>query len=399
MKALPLIVSATALVGATYGLARFSYGLFVLAFSREFELTPSLAGVIYSGSFLAYCLAAVVAFRFADRPRWSILLAGITAAGGSAVVAAAWSPVMLAAGILIAGAGAGFASPGLVALVAHHVPVRTADRIQTVVNAGSGIGVAVGGPLALLLSGSWRTAWWLIALIAAVATVLTLLTDRPATGATGRAGASGPTGGAGGADRAAARLTFSGLAPLRTAMAAAVLAGAASAGVWTFGRSHVVESGGLSQTEATVFWVLVGIAGVAGAFSGDAVDRIGLRHSWMTTSALLAGATAAVGFWAGEPVAAFAAGAIFGGTYVALTGILIVWAAHRVPEQASAGTAALFIALAVGQAAGAALLGGLLEVAAAWVVFLVAASIGVLSVFAVAADTTIDERPRSPDLV
>ncbi|GAB3520469.1 MFS transporter [Arthrobacter monumenti] len=393
MKALPLIASGTALVGATYGLARFSYGLFVPAFSSEFELTPSLAGVIYSGSFLAYCLAAVVAFRLADRPRWSILLAGVTAAGGSAVVAAALSPAMLAAGILIAGAGAGFASPGLVALVAHHVPFRAADRIQTVVNAGSGIGVAVGGPLALLLSGNWRTAWWLIALIAAVATTLTLLTDRPATGATVRAGR------ADGVERAAAKLTFSGLAPLRTAMAAAALAGAASAGVWTFGRSHVVESGGLAQTQATVFWVLVGIAGVAGAFSGDAVDRIGLRRSWMTTSALLAGATAAVGFWAGEPVAAFAAGAIFGGTYVALTGILIVWAAHRVPEQAAAGTAALFIALAVGQAAGAALLGGLLEVAAAWVVFLIAALTGVLSAFAVAADAAADERPRSPDLV
>jgi len=49
----PFIISATALIAATYGLSRFGYGLFVPAFNQSFALTPTVTGSISSGSFIS----------------------------------------------------------------------------------------------------------------------------------------------------------------------------------------------------------------------------------------------------------------------------------------------------------------------------------------------------------
>ena len=46
-----LVVSGTALIAATYGLARFGYGLYVPQFTGTFELSSTAAGVISAGSF------------------------------------------------------------------------------------------------------------------------------------------------------------------------------------------------------------------------------------------------------------------------------------------------------------------------------------------------------------
>ncbi|MFC8302982.1 hypothetical protein ACFUCV_04765 [Specibacter sp. NPDC057265] len=43
-------------------------------------------------------------------------------------------------------------------------------------------------------------------------------------------------------------------------------------------------------------------------------------------------------------------GTLFGGSYVALGGVLIAWAAATLPGREPAGTAALFIVLVLGQA-------------------------------------------------
>ena len=45
------------------------------------------------------------------------------------------------------------------------------DTAQTVVNAGTGVGVLVSGPVALLLLDHWRLAWALFAVVAAGVTV------------------------------------------------------------------------------------------------------------------------------------------------------------------------------------------------------------------------------------
>src|SRR3712207_5527188 len=62
-----IVVAGTSLVAVTYGLVRFGYGLQLTQLSAEFSLTPSASGLIASGSFAAYCVAALVARRTIDR--------------------------------------------------------------------------------------------------------------------------------------------------------------------------------------------------------------------------------------------------------------------------------------------------------------------------------------------
>lgn len=355
------IVSATALVAATYGLSRFGFGLFIPAFDQEFHLTPTVTGLISSGSFLSYCVAATLAYRMAGSPRLTVLLAGAAAAAGSIGVALSGTAMVLAASTLIAGAGAGFASPGLVTLVQENVRSSVAARAQALVNSGTGFGVVIAGPLALILSQQWRTAWWIIGAINVAATIAVLVSSTPARART---------------PEAESRVVrFIDLRPLLGAAAAASLAGVSSAAVWTFSRSLVVTEGQMSETEATIFWVYLGSAGIAGALSGDLVTRAGLRTGWTATAALMGLSTALIGLWPSSVVAVYAGGAVFGASYVALSGVLIAWAAHALPNHVAAGTAALFITLALGQAAGSLLIGGLQDATNPAFAFAVAAAI------------------------
>jgi predicted MFS family arabinose efflux permease len=377
---LPFVISATALIAATYGLSRFGYGLFAPAFGRTFDLTPAVTGTISSGSFVAYCIAAAAAYRMTGAPRRTVLLAGAVASAGSIGVALSGSVAVLAVSMLIAGAGAGFASPGLVTLVEEKISSADADRIQAVVNSGTGFGVVVAGPLALILTDQWRTAWWIITIINISATIAVLATSRRST-AVPRA-----------LERPAFRIAD--LGPLRLAAAAALLAGVSSAAVWTFGRSLVVTQGQMTEPEATVFWVCLGAAGIAGAFSGDLVTRWGLRTGWITTTTLMGSATLAIGAWPADVTAVYVAGGAFGASYVALSGILIAWATRVLPGRSAAGTAALFITLALGQALGALLIGALLGMVGPTPAFAISAVIAGASIVP-AIRGTAPTRPNS----
>lgn len=362
---LRFVASATALIAATYGLTRFGYGLFVPALSRSFDLTPAVTGAISSGSFVAYCVAAAVAYRIAGSPRLTVLLAGGVASVGSIGVALSGSAINLAVSMVIAGAGAGFASPGLVTLVQEKVSSTAAVRAQAVVNSGTGLGVVIAGPLALILTDQWRTAWWIIALINIAATIAVLSTSKQSSART--LALECPT------------FRLADLKPLRLASAAALLAGMSSAAVWTFGRSLVTTEGQLGESEATIFWVILGAAGIAGAFSGDLVTRWGLRTGWITTAALMGLATFLIGAWPSNLIAAYVGGAVFGASYVALSGVLIAWATDTLPQHGAAGTAALFIALALGQAVGSLLVGTLLEIINPMLTFTISAAIAAIS--------------------
>lgn len=380
-RQLPFIVSATALIAATYGLSRFGYGLFVPAFSRTFDLTPVVTGTISSGSFLAYCGAAAAAYRMAGAPRRTVFLAGAVASAGSIGVALSGSAMILAISMLVAGAGAGFASPGLVTLVEERISFPDAARTQAVVNSGTGFGVVIAGPLALVLTDQWRTAWWIITIINIAATIAVLTTCRHFTAD------PHPE------DRPTFRIAD--LKPLRLAAVAALLAGVSSAAVWTFSRSLVTTEGQMSEPEATMFWVCLGAAGIAGAFSGDLVTRWGLRTGWITTTALMGSATLLIAAWPTNVTAVYLGGAVFGASYVALSGVLIAWATRALPGHGAAGTAALFITLALGQAIGALLIGALLERTNPILAFTIAALIAGTSIGPAIRGTT-PTRPNLP---
>ena len=338
-----LVMSGVALIATCYGLARFAYGLFGPAFADEFALSAGLAGLIGGGSYVGYCLAiglsTVLTARWGPRP--VAVLAGVVATIGITVVAVAPAPAVLAVGVLVAGCSTGIASPPLAAAVAEWVRAGVQDTAQTVVNAGTGVGVLVSGPVALLLLDQWRLAWGLFAVVAAAVTVWVA--------------AVVPGGRTGNRDRSTGETGL--WAPGAPALVlAAFVMGLASIAVWTFGQDLVSTSTPAGWV-APLVWTVIGAAGIAGAFAGPVVGRLGVRLSWTVLMVLMAAGTAGLAAGAGAPAAALAAGAVFGASYIALTGVLLVWATRTYAGRPALGVGLAFLLIAVGQAVGAPLVG------------------------------------------
>ena len=266
------------------------------------------------------------------------------------------------------------------------------SRLQTVVNAGTGVGVLVSGPVALLTGEHWRIAWWTFAVTAAAVTVWTAMAvprDRAGDGSR-RAGLSArpPAGTAPPtpqADREAAHTSrrvwgrWPGREVLRLLVAAAVVGGASSA-VWTFGPDLLAGEAGHGQDFTTVAWIVLGAGGLLGAATGDALGRFGRRTVWVALMLALGAVTAGLAVGASHPVLALAACGVFGGVYIALTGVLLLWGVQVVTDRPARGVGLAFLFLALGQAAAGPALGAAADLAGPVTAFWLAAATAVAGV-------------------
>jgi len=365
-----MVAAGTALIGTCYGFARFAYGLFAPELRADFAMSSSVSGVVGAGSYAGYCVAIVVSLVLTERfgARRLAVAAGVVATVGTATVALAPGPYVLAAGVLIAGSSTGLASPPLAAAVSRWIHAGVQDRAQTIVNAGTGIGVLVSGPVALALLDQWRWAWALFSLLAVAVTVWVWVTVPPATAEPVARSSEAAT------DSPQRRYV-----PGTAAMVlAALLMGASSVAVWTFGRELVTTVGGASSLVSTSMWTVLGAAGVVGALGGDLAAHVGLARSWTTTMAVMAAATVLLVLLPGNSAAVFVAAAVFGASYIILTALVLLWSTRLYPARAAAGVGLGFLAIALGQAIGAPLAGLLTDVTGATAAFLTCAGLGLL---------------------
>ncbi|GAT12465.1 YbfB/YjiJ family MFS transporter [Mycolicibacterium novocastrense] len=355
-----LVGAGTALIACCYGFGRFSYGLFGPVFGETFRLSPTITGVIGAGSYIGYCAAITASLLLTDRigPRRVAVAAGVVATLGISLIALAPSAWVLAVGVLVAGCSTGIVSPPLAAAVAQHVPPSTADRAQTVVNGGTGIGVLLSAPIALLLLSHWRAAWVVYALVSAA---VTLWVFHAVPASTRRAAKR--------VDRLWRPGTF-GL------LLASLLTGVGSVAVWTFGRDLITTVGGAGATRSLLLWLVIGAAGIAGALAGDAVQRIGLQWAWVAATVTMASATALLAVAPSSLVVMIVAATLFGGSYIALTGLALLWGARLYPDSTSTGVGLSFFTLAAGQALGAPAAGALIDLAGGRTAFGAIAAVG-----------------------
>jgi predicted MFS family arabinose efflux permease len=358
-----LVAPGLALIAVTYGLARFAYGLFLPEMREAFDLPPSWLGLIGAGSYLGYCVAVVVSLVYTSRtgPRLMAVAAGAVAVAGMAAVAAAPAAWVLAVGILVAGSSTGLASPPMAEAVARSIRGGLQDRANALINSGTSVGVALSGPAALLLAGQWRIAWAAFALVGlavlawnAAAMPRNAVADRDED-----ASAEPDVDGAGaGNGLGMTRLSFSYLVGARVRprsvplFAAALGLGFASAVYWTFSRDLVVQVGGLGQTGSTLFWTVIGVSGLAGGAAGDLVGRFGLAAVLRVALVSMAASMALLAVAPGVLTLAYASAALFGSTYILITGVILVWSVGVFREIPSAGLGAGFLLIAVGQAVG-----------------------------------------------
>lgn len=382
-----LVPAGLAMIAVTYGLARFAYGLFLPELREAFGLDAAVLGLIGSGSYAGYCVAISISLVYTSKvgPRFMVAAAGLTAVSGMALVAAAPSAPFLAAGVLIAGSSTGLASPPMAEAVSRIIDGNRQDRANTLINSGTSVGVALSGPVALVAAGHWRLAWSTFAAVGLAVLVWNLLvmpasnpgsTRKPLEGAGGQELAEPAT-----KPEGLSGITFGWLVGRRSLplFGSSVGIGIASAAYWTFSRDLVVQAGGLGQAGSTTFWVVLGVSGLLGGAAGDLVGTLGLGVA--LRGALLAMA-ASIGMLAAAPgvlSVAYPSAALFGGAYIMLTGILLVWAVRIFRDRPSAGLGVAFLLLAAGQILGSYFAGILAGAGGLQTTFAVFAGLALLS--------------------
>ncbi len=267
-------------------------------------------------------------------------------------------------------------------------------------NSGTGPGLVAAGVLALVLLPDWRTAW-------AAAGVVTLLVGAVVFLAAGRRAPDARSTPAA-AQRSALQRPAVRRPALRAALpgrswfgaqvvpvVVALLFGAGSAAVWTYGRSALVGAG-VPSGLTVVAWIALGVGGASVAVTARWTSGLPAARLWLLTTTLAAVAVLTLGLLPHVVGAALVACALFGWGYTAATGALIAWTTEIDQGHAAAGTALLFVVLVAGQALGAAAAGVLVGPAGTATTFTAAAA-----VVAVAATTPLvvarrDLRPAAP---
>jgi predicted MFS family arabinose efflux permease len=362
----PLVAAATALIGASYGLARYAFGLYLPALREDLEFGAGTAGALAGVAYATYCLSLVAGAAVAERgrARAAAVAAGLCAAAGTGAIAAAGSPGVVGAGVALGGVSTGLASPALAGLIAARLAPAGHDRAQSVVNAGTGFGVLAGGPPALVAPASWRVAFALFGAVSLAVTVAVV-----ATTSGGRPGAARPSGPA--AVAATGPSSPGDRVPL---LLGALGLGAAGSAFWTFGRDLLAAAGAAGT--GPVLWTALGGASVVAAFTGDALARGRGDRLWAALLTALAAGTAGLALAPASLPLAVACALVFGVSFTAVTSVLMLWATRLHPGRPAAAVSTAFVVLALGGLAGAPLIGALIDGPGWEAGFLAAAAIG-----------------------
>jgi predicted MFS family arabinose efflux permease len=340
-----LVSAGAAAVAVSFGLARYGYGLLLPDIRDALELDSAVLGLIGTASFGAYLVATVAAGVLSARlgPRLLVVAGGGLAVVGMLVVAGAGGPLALALGLFVAGASSGLVYPPLADAVQQRLAAPSRARGLAIISSGTGWGVLASVPIALALGSNWRATW---VVFAALALGVTLWAARALRGAVAAPGS---------VDRLRASWFLcprSG--PL---LAGALLIGLGSSVYWTFAVDLVANDGGMGAAAARLVLALVGVASLAGAFSGDLVEWLGARPTIVAGALALSSSLALIAWAPGSWLAVVPSAILFGAAYNVLLAVDAIWSARVFAQRPATGLAAVMFLLALGLLAGPAVAG------------------------------------------
>lgn len=339
------------MVASTYGLARYTYGLFVPVFKVEFGLSQATIGWIGSMSYVGYLLATLLSAVLSRHvgARWSIVVGGLAASVGMTMIALAESPLVLMAGVTLAGCSPGLAYPPIADTIKQFCAAEKQNRLYAIINSGTGFGIMISGPLALIAGSTWRLAWLFFAIVALCATIWNLYvlpTERNISVLQ-----LSPNAVSFSKDSAFCilRSKFQD-ASVRRLFASALLFGGITSVYWIFSVDLITKCMGSTSFTGAVFWIVVGLAGTVGAGGGDLVTRYGLRRTlgWSIIAIALSIALPASPGLAG-PVAAFISAIVFGASFILITALYGIWSISCFQDAPSLGFGLTFFLISAGQ--------------------------------------------------
>jgi predicted MFS family arabinose efflux permease len=372
--------AGAALIAMSYGLARFAFGLYVPAIRAELGITPDIMGVVGSMAFVSFSVASLFAAGVSDRlgARTAAVLASVIGLFGLSIIASAGGAWPLGIGVFACGVCTGLMMPALTAGLQAAVRPYLHGRVSAVMNAGTSIGVAVSVPTVVLLSDRWREAYLGFALVALLCALAARRYVPPVSRVYRGHGKSVPFL----IDRRfrVQRLSVFGLGM-----------GMVSSAYWVFAPDLVVSAGGLASKTTGWLWLVLGLAGLGGAFATDLADRFGAALVQGVAFAALSLSLLLLALAPGTIGTALLSASVFGLVYMMLTGIHLMTGVRVLVDHPSLGAVVPFLAIAVGQAVGSPVTGILVSRMGHVDAFLVMAATG--GVFALASRWFPDTRP------
>ena len=343
-----LIWPGVLVVAVGYGLARYTYGLFVPDVRAELGLSTEVIGLIASGSYAGFLVASALTAATAARtgPRLPVVVGALSAAAGMVLIAVSSGPLLLAAGVILAGTSPGFAYAPFSDAVVRLISGERQSRTYAIINAGTGFGVLFAGPVAIWAADSWRSAWLVFAVLALVASIW--------NGYVLPSGAHSGTYVNGGSGVELPDLSLRWLVGDKSLrlFSVALTVGVASSAYWTFAVDLVAGAGAGDAGSGPLFWTVVGASGIAGALAGDAVTRFGLRRALLSVILVLTLSIVLLAAAPGTLPVVLVSAVLFGAAFIFAMGIVGVWSISVFYDRPSAGFGAAFFLVSLGQFVG-----------------------------------------------
>lgn len=353
------VIAGIAIIAVSYGLALYSYGLLLPDMRSDIGLDLATAGIIASAAYLSYLVSTFASLLLtATRgPTPSMLIGGLSATIGMGVLGMAADSLSMALGTVIAGASPGWVNPAVPDFVKRNLhPVHQSSAL-TRINAGTGIGVMLAGPVALLAGSYWRMAWLAFALLALAATIGVLVMSRSSSDPT-RSHQSFIL------RRELARTG------VRPATLVALLLGLSISVYWTY-AAELITMNNLNTISKELLWVIIGVSGIAGMHTGSLVRRYGLQRM-LQVSTIGQGLAIGMLTLSHLPVVTIVSGVLFGVCFIFMTGLIAIWSVSMFYDRPSVGHGITLLMIGTGQIIGPTVAGRLQGVFSLEAMFLIA---------------------------
>lgn len=340
-------VLGAALIAISFGLARFAFGLFVPPIRADLNLSPYAIGIIGALPLVSFAFATLIAPLAAVRlgARNAAVLSGGFGVVGLGVISQAYGAVSLGIGVVACGVCTGLMMPALTAAMQALVKRSMHGRVSSVMNAGTSVGVMVAVPAVTFLTGAWRFAYGMFAILAVLGVFATWF-FLPSVSRVRPANAAPP--------EPISALQWWRL--FRLSLFAFAM-GFVSSAFWIFAPDLVINLGAFSADATGWLWLAVGCAGLGGAVVADLADRNNPPITQALMLMMLAASLALLAASPGQLAIAVFSSLVFGMAYMSLTGLYLMTGIRLLPGRLSMGPVLPFMAVSLGQAAGAPLIG------------------------------------------
>ncbi|MDQ0158895.1 MFS transporter [Alkalibacillus salilacus] len=381
MRFSQLVLPGVTMIAVTYGLARFSFGLLLPDINSTLNMSEFTSGLISSLFYLAYCFTIIYStvLTTRDGPRKMILLAGAAAVVGLMIITMTPNAWVLGFGVLLAGSSTGLISPPYGAAISLWINRAEQGKANTWINSGTSLGIILSGLGAIVLSPNWRITY----LIYAILTLLVLIWNYRVIPKTERTSFF-----------QIGELSIKGVKGAIPLIIASLILGVSTAAFWTFSRTFIEIAGNYPDWQLSLFWVMIGIFGILGGFSGSMIETIGLPTAYKVGGVVLASGSIILALFPTNGVMAIASAGIFGAAYIFISGVLLVWGIKVFITNASLGIGIPFLLLALGQVFGSTLAGTWISLWSYSVTFIISGMIGLIAILIGPKQTVTHEQIR-----